>query len=317
MAGDGANEPFWSDTHQRWMFEGQRGYLVWENEEWLPSNLTSSWRDLGFDIDEPEPEPTPTPAVTSDRTPKTVDGELYELWWAKGMRYMQLENQDRAGSIRLMREHGTNRARTEIEVLLVATDGRVACAVDGKELGDFPTEFLNEYLQPIANLNARGYIPSVRGWFWCWEGMEHASDPAQVTIQIATPTAMFPINEPPNESHAVLPPDQIAKLTKVDLEAANQIIGDLRHVSAYGVLRVQDNGKRKPTVNLEVDGILIGSMSPVMSAHFVPTIAALESSGRLTAVRCELEGNRLSADAGIRAVRAKDLTSDQVDLLTS
>lgn len=120
-----------------------------------------------------------------------------------------------------------------------------------------------------------------------------------------------PVNPPPQNS-ALLP---VGAALQVQKEENHQdVLQRYRNVHgecwAYATLHVIGQGTAKApkeAIEVRIDGARVGQLTAATSAHFVPTVRALEAVGKATAAQVIVKGNTIKIEVVLYAARAHDL----------
>ncbi|MGS0683696.1 hypothetical protein ACVBEQ_00850 [Nakamurella sp. GG22] len=63
-------------------------------------------------------------------------------------------------------------------------------------------------------------------------------------------------------------------------------------------------------VEVRIDGLRVGAMTPAMSKKFLPVVRALADQGRLCATPAIVRGNRLNVEVRVHGTQAADLPQE-------
>jgi hypothetical protein len=229
--------------------------------------------------------------------------------------------------------HGSGRPRDlECSALLVPEpdnkfdSAAVAVQIDGRTVGHLPREIAGSYRACLADLTARGQVARVR----CrtWAGMETDYETnragrlvekerftASVTIALAEPHLCTPVNVRPMDPYTLLP-DGVAIQISGEERCMSAIEPHLRPEGegyVYATLHeFADTSTRtaKELVEVRIDGLRVGQLTPKMSGDLLPAIRHLDERGLLTAVKAKVKGNRLKAEITIHGAKAHELPAD-------
>ena len=68
----------------------------------------------------------------------------------------------------------------------------------------------------------------------------------------------------------------------------------------------------KPVIEVRLDGLRVGQLSPQMSAEYLPIVEVLEQHGISCCVRGTVKGNKLKADVVVHGTKASALTESWI-----
>lgn len=132
-----------------------------------------------------------------------------------------------------------------------------------------------------------------------------------VSLVVDSPQTCVPVNLPPAGAHRMLPVGHALQLRGEEkhLDVLVPLVGDRGEVAVHGTLHAITTAEKSPkdVVEVRVDGRAIGSLTPAMSAHYLPVIRHLDEIGALTAAQVYLKGNRIKVEAVLHAQRAHEL----------
>lgn len=199
----------------------------------------------------------------------------------------------------------------------------VAVQIAGSTVGYLPGDEAARYQPVLTELVSQGmqpYVPclvSASEWEstdWDEHGraVSRRTLHARITLLLGEPHLCVPANLPPGQSYVQLP-----------YGAAVQISGEEKHMDAlaaflrpegeclaYATLHAVTEQTARTTrdiVEVRLDGLTVGHLTPKMSEHFLPVIRHLAESGQLTAATVSVTGNRLKVEVVVHAKRAHEL----------
>lgn len=131
-----------------------------------------------------------------------------------------------------------------------------------------------------------------------------------VRLDLAEPHMLMPANQPPSEAHVMLPSGRAIQVTGEEdhLDTLAPLIPQAGETWIYATLHEMTG--RKALVEVRVNGSAAGRLTPGMSGELLPAIRHFAETGRATAGRAILKGNRLKADVALYVARAGELPPD-------
>jgi collagen type III alpha len=202
----------------------------------------------------------------------------------------------------------------------------VAVRIDGETVGYLPREIAGDYGAMLAELGGRGQAAQVA----CrvWGGMvtdydtnragrlvEKERFTASVTIALAEPHLCTPVNRPPAVPHLMLPDGGAVQISGEDqcMPAIEPLLRPEGEGFAYATLHeIADTSGRtvKELVEVRLDGLRVGQLTPKMSGDLLPAIRHLEQMGLAAGAKAKLKGNRLKAEITLHCAKAHELPAD-------
>lgn len=164
---------------------------------------------------------------------------------------------------------------------------------------------------PVRRIIASGYVPTVDAQVWAheteWERIELS---ATVRLSLGRVEQAVPLNHPPVTRYTMLPKSAIVQVTKEDLHEAL-----LRFVpqGGYGVLFVtlhEAGVTGKPHVEVRIDDVRIGQLTPQMGQRFLPLIRRLQENGLTTACWGDITGSAVAAEVRINGIKANEASNE-------
>ncbi len=200
----------------------------------------------------------------------------------------------------------------------------VAVLVRDSHVGYLPRADAARYAPVLTELLRAGLLPQAQCTVWGNEythvvdydrrGREQTETTfsASVRLVVDEPHLCVPVNLPPSAPHQLLPYGRAVQVTGEDqhLEAITPLLNVEGNCWAYATLHpITEQLARSTREVLEVrlDGRVAGSLTPKMSAEFLPAVEHVAASGQQTAARARITGNRLKAEIAIHALRAHEL----------
>ncbi|BAL91098.1 hypothetical protein AMIS_58780 [Actinoplanes missouriensis 431] len=162
------------------------------------------------------------------------------------------------------------------------------------------------YVPVLAELVANGWDPQVTAHLWGGDWGYSAR------LELAEPHLLVPGNAPPTGPHLMLP-----------LGNAIQVTGEEHHLDAlipwlcpegecwvHATLHEVTEQLARSTrtvVEVRIDGVRVGQLTPKMSGEVLPAVRMLAEGGLGAGVRAVVKGNRLKAEVVLQVVRAHEL----------
>ncbi|MEV5764974.1 HIRAN domain-containing protein [Micromonospora sp. NPDC052213] len=198
---------------------------------------------------------------------------------------------------------------------------KVLCS--GKQVGHLPKEQAREFSAVLTALIDQGWTPQVQARVWAQE-REDWDDPgkrtlfASVRIDLAEPHMIVPTNMPPSELHTVLPTGRFIQVTGEEKHMSHlaSLISPSGESWVYVTLHeieVQRARSTRTLVEVRINGLAAGTLSPAMSTENLPVIGHLRDKGLITAARAVLKGNRVKADVAVNLAKASELSDTWLD----
>lgn len=171
------------------------------------------------------------------------------------------------------------------------------------------------YQQPIYRITASGATAGTTARIWAstndWGGQKKFR--ARVSVALPEPEMMLPLNEPPEGEYNLVPWGGGVQVTKEEdhLDFLFRHVpprGEgLLYVSLHKSVRTLKNGTDKPFVEVRVDGLRAGELTPVTSAHFLPTIEHLATSGEIPTALAKITGSAVAVQLVLQAAKAPEI----------
>lgn len=204
----------------------------------------------------------------------------------------------------------------------------VKVTVQGRHVGYLARQEARAYSTVLTRLEQQGMIAvapcRIRAWEYTnqLESDHRGRDrygtqtDIQVSLVVDSPGTCIPLNLPPSGAHRMLPAGSALQLRGEEnhLDVLTPIVGDRGEVAVHGTLHAITTTDKTPkdVVEVRVDGRPIGTLTPAMSAHYLPVIRHLSETGCQTAAQVYLKGNRIKVEAVLHAQRAHELDADWV-----
>ncbi|RAO30070.1 hypothetical protein ONO86_05622 [Micromonospora noduli] len=188
--------------------------------------------------------------------------------------------------------------------------------VGNRQLGYLPKEEAARYTPMLAGLVAQGWLPQVSARVWGTEWSDYddrrASFRGSVTLDLAEPHMLVPVNLPPHGQHQLLPTGAAIQVTGEEnhLDVLAPLSGPAGERWAYVSLHelVEQTARTSRTVvEVRIDGSRVGQLTPKMSGELLPAIRHLSEQGVTTAARAIVKGNRIKTEVVLYVARAHEL----------
>jgi collagen type III alpha len=208
----------------------------------------------------------------------------------------------------------------------------VQVLINGSVVGYLPREDAARYAPVLSPLVASGWLPQVsaqvRGAmvedYDDSRGRERTTTKfvGNVRLDLAEPHLLVPANAAPDDPHVVLPHGNAIQVTGEEayLSTLAPLVGQAGetwiHVTLHEVAE-QAARSVKTLVEVRVNGLPGGRLTPKMSGELLPAIRHFTDAGLLTAGRAILKGNQLKADITLYVARSGELAHDFLSQATS
>jgi len=203
--------------------------------------------------------------------------------------------------------------------------------VGRRTVGYLAKEEAPRYQPVLLRLVSQDLIPVVSSRIWAREDTYPTWDDrgregqqttfhSRVSIALAEPHMLVPLNLKPSPRHALLPIGTAVQVTGEESRMA-AIAPWLRpegeawvHASLHPI-KIESARASKTIVEVRIDDAPVGILTPKMSAEYRPAIEHLSAQGVTTAVRAIVKGNRLKAEVVLYGQRAHELSAAWIDSL--
>lgn len=174
------------------------------------------------------------------------------------------------------------------------------------------------YQQSIYRITASGAATATTARIWAstddWGGQKKFR--ARVSVALPEPDMMLPLNDPPEGQYNLIPWGGGVQVTKEEehLDVLFRHVppsgGGLLYVSLHQCIKTLKNGAQKPFVEVRVDGQRAGELTPVTSAHFLPTIQHLEASDEIPTALAKITGSAVAVQLVLQAAKAPEIPNE-------
>ncbi len=209
----------------------------------------------------------------------------------------------------------------------------VQVLINGNVVGYLPREDAVRYAPILSSLVASGWLPQVsaqvRGAVvedYNYDSPGRAETTTQfvgnVRLDLAEPHLLLPANAAPDDRHVMLPHGNAIQVTGEEayLSTLAPLVGlageTWIHVTLHEVTE-QAARSVKTLVEVRVNGLPGGRLTPKMSGELMPAIRHFADAGMITAGRAILKGNQLKADITLYVARSGELAHDFLSQSTS
>lgn len=202
----------------------------------------------------------------------------------------------------------------------------VAVQIAGATVGYLPREDAVHYAPILSELMSQGLQPYVPCQVWAVEWEHSDWDErgrtvtrkqlrARVTLSLGDPHLCVPANLPPGQSYVQIPYGAAVQITGEEkhMDALAAFLRPAGECLAYATLHAVTEQLPRSTrdiVEVRLDGLPVGYLTPKMSEHFLPVIRHLAETDRLTAATVSVKGNRLKVEVVVHAKRAHELPAN-------
>jgi len=202
----------------------------------------------------------------------------------------------------------------------------VRIEVDGLLIGYLRATLASQYQPIFLAMNREGLAPvttcEIHGYQYpadssgTWLSRNSGEFDAQAWVVLDEPHLLRPVTAPPRVPYRELPHGSALQVRgeEAHLDVLAPLVGPPGESWVHGVLRAQEPAteKAKRGVLIEVNGSVIGDLTPASSAHFLPVIDHLAKAGQLAVAKVLLKGNRLKVEAVLHAAKAHELDASWI-----
>jgi hypothetical protein len=264
-----------------------------------------------------------------------------DLWGQRGWHGQEVAGESNYASA-IRKALGNHTGRDWVEVTTVAQlvpepnnrhdPNAVQVLINGDVVGYLPREDAARYAPVLSGLVASGWLPQVsaqlRGAMvedYDYDSRGRALTTTQfvgsVRLDLAEPHLLVPANPAPDDRHVMLPHGNAIQVTGEEayLSTLAPLVGQAGETWIHVTLHEITEAARsvKTLVEVRVDGLAGGRLTPKMSSELLPAIRHFTDAGLLTAGRAILKGNELKADITLYVARSGELAHDFLSLATS
>ncbi|WZH53381.1 MAG: DUF2510 domain-containing protein [Nocardioides alkalitolerans] len=247
--------------------------------------------------------------------------EMFDLWGQVGA-YVPLEPPADKTAVRaLVGSTGPGREELRGAACLFVDGPKLRAEVDGVAVGWVPAEVASAYLSVFSAWTAQGRIPRVTARINIYDSYQPedgdlAHDGVWVSsyIALAEPHLLQPLNAPPTASYVELPEGRKQKVTVTVDPGSDDARPWIQPEGAgwlYCSLRAQHEQLARTTrevVQVEVDSVVVGTLTPAMSKNFLPLVNLVAATGRVPVARGLIKGNHLQLEMTVAALKSSEVT---------
>jgi hypothetical protein len=190
----------------------------------------------------------------------------------------------------------------------------IQVTVDGRVVAYLPREDAPSYQLPLRLLENQGRNAICNARLW-WS-REDGTFIGSVSLDLADPAALVPVNSPdPSSRHLVIPTGRTYQVTKEN-EHMDVLVPLIERaylpgtVAVFGSLHgVQRIGPRSTSqvITVRVDGQEIGELTKQSSAKFLPLVQPMEQAGLACYADLVLTGNPIAVEAKLHITPPEEL----------
>ena len=131
----------------------------------------------------------------------------------------------------------------------------------------------------------------------------------RISLALPEPHLLIPMNAPPFEPHTMLPMggSVTVKTDGVPMSVFEPVLNDAGEAWAYATLQEIHEQLARSTrelIEVRINGLRAGQMTPAMSKKFLPVVRTLAGQGRLCATPAIVRGNRLQVEVRVYGAQA-------------
>lgn len=137
---------------------------------------------------------------------------------------------------------------------------------------------------------------------------------ARVSLALAEPHLLVPVNDPPSEPYSLLPNSGSVQVTGEQnhfdvLAEFARPEGDVLAIATLHEIEEQLARSSRTVVEVRVDGRRVGTLTPKMSGQFLPAIRHMRDRELGTAARAGVQASDVAAEVTLQAARSHELDS--------
>lgn len=141
-----------------------------------------------------------------------------------------------------------------------------------------------------------------------------------MTLDLAEPEMLFPVNAPPAGRTAEIPPGRSLEIKGEEnhLDVLTPLIASGGAAGVWVSLHeITDQRPRSAgqVVEVRLDGKRVGQLLPKMSAEYLPVIRHADARGVLLYARAAVRGNALAAQVKVYPARSAELPAEWIKAL--
>jgi hypothetical protein len=193
-------------------------------------------------------------------------------------------------------------------------------------IGFLPREEAVKYAPVISRLQQNGLTAATTANIWAYEAADWNTGQtalnARITLDLAEPHMLVPVNLPPTKGHAILPTGNAIQVTGEEKHLASlaPYLNDYGEAWVYATVHAiveQSTRTSKTLAEIRIDESPVGRLTPKMSSELLPAVEHLGQRGLMTCVQAIVKGNALKTEVVLYTVRAHELTTDWLSNLAT
>lgn len=203
----------------------------------------------------------------------------------------------------------------------------ISVRVAGRVVGYLAAEDLPRYKPAVDRVVASGFTPTVPARIWASNEVDYEWDEstddyvekvtglnARVSLALAEPHLLVPVNDPPSEPYSILPSSGSVQVTgeQNHFDVLAEFVrpeGDVLAIATLHEIEEQLTRSSRTIVEVRLDGRRVGTLTPKMSGQFLPAIRHMRDRGLGTAAGASVKASDVAAEVTLQAVRAHELDS--------
>ena len=177
----------------------------------------------------------------------------------------------------------------------------VQVLIDGEVVGYLPRDDAAAYQPALTQVTTA--LCRVRLW-WSYDHPELGFI-ASVSLDLADPAEVVPLNEPDPSPHVALPPGRAYPLRNAYLENLTEVLARAYCPGrglVYGSLHAEGS-----SVSVRVDGRRVGELPEATSARFAPLVRGFAAAGLTCYAEVSLSGNAHAVEARLKLAAPEDI----------
>lgn len=243
--------------------------------------------------------------------------------WGRATEYLEVEDEHQfRGQVASLFARG--QVELDVEGSTVECEGTLALSsadpdiifvvASGQTIGRLSQANFRRYREPVADADAaESHIPvSVRLWARDDQGIVRS----RASLRVCAPDEIEPPANLPAAAHVILPHGSKVQVTGEDahLNELAALLAGRPEVAVVATLHeaLPVGRATKSRVEVRINDERVGTLSPTMSEHFLPTVRAATETTLLVACRASVVGNPLKADVILDAAKSGDLTPEWI-----
>lgn len=252
------------------------------------------------------------------------ENDFYRLWGGNFPNCaVRIERQFKAAIRRIFpSDLGESGLHLNLDVALVPEPegpqgtGSVSIRIGEQTIGYLPDEHALAWADPIRRVVASGLLPTTTARLFAIDtkGSGRSDFLLSVRLYLGDPVEGLPFNDPPTEPYTMLARGPQVKVNKVEehLHDLLQVLAPSRHAIGLATLheRLPPGGKGTSLVDVSLDGVCVGQLTPQMSQRYLPIIQHFQKRGLITTGYVDVTASTVAAQVRLHAVKA-DKVDDQ------